>query len=176
MFHKDIIVPENYIGLVIGKKGRTIKRLECKHSVKIVFIDEKFNFYSSNSMSDIDNAIESVLKIYQGACKTTEECPICLDTLNLNSNYVVTKCGHKFHFDCLMKATETKIYCPICRQKVLEKDDLDVDKIIKDTILLMRRTNYWVYLYSYIDDIFNIQVVLEQFIREPLRYALSRVN
>ena len=176
MFHKNITVPEKYIGLVIGKRGNTIKKLECKHSVKIVFNGSKFDIFSVDKLENVNNASSEIVSIYQKKAEGLDECPICMETLEQNSNYVVTKCGHKFHFDCLMKALETSDGCPMCRQPVKEKKDMNVDKIINETILVMRRTNYWTYLYTYMTDIFDLQVVLEQFMKEPIRYALSKVK
>lgn len=50
-----------------------------------------------------------------------EECPICLDTLELGGSAMFTaECGHKFHYTCLLEnvnhdeANSDK--CPICRQ------------------------------------------------------------
>ena len=171
MFHKNLEVPEEYIGLVIGKRGKTLKKLECKHDVKIVFSQGKFNFYSEKSEKKITDAISSVVKIY---CNK-EECPICMENLDMSKNFATTPCGHKFHFDCLMKSVKTSKCCPLCRQQLMERKDSDIDSIILETILVMRRNNYWFYLYYYINDILDYQLVLENFLKEPLRYALSKV-
>ena len=35
MFFDNIVVPPEYTGLVIGKRGRTLRKIEVKHNVKI---------------------------------------------------------------------------------------------------------------------------------------------
>ena len=48
-------------------------------------------------------------------------CSICFETLDKNTNYVMTKCNHSFHFDCLMKNFTINFHtgkkCPICRER-----------------------------------------------------------
>ena len=48
-------------------------------------------------------------------------CSICFETLDKNTNYVVTKCNHSFHFDCLIKNFTINFHsgkkCPICRER-----------------------------------------------------------
>lgn len=47
-----------------------------------------------------------------------KECPICFDVIKEASNNVVTECGHKYHFNCLMRSLQVKAECPLCRKKV----------------------------------------------------------
>ena len=75
-----------------------------------------------------------------------------------------------------MRSLDSSPSCPICRSHITEKKKVDVEKIIADTVLVMRRSNYWFYLYSQAGDIFNYQVIFEEFMKEPLRYALSKVR
>ncbi len=48
------------------------------------------------------------------------ECPICFDEFVGECNKIVTECGHKFHYTCLTKYTETNTGtgCPSCRAKL----------------------------------------------------------
>ena len=39
MFSDHISIPENYVGLIIGKKGKTLKKIEIKYGVKIIVED-----------------------------------------------------------------------------------------------------------------------------------------
>jgi ankyrin repeat protein len=50
------------------------------------------------------------------------ECPICYEVINKN-NLCITKCGHNFHLDCLLKSTNTSECCPICRNILKEKNE-----------------------------------------------------
>lgn len=45
-----------------------------------------------------------------------EECSCCLNKLNTNNNYTITKCGHKFHSTCIFAALKQKNSCPLCRK------------------------------------------------------------
>lgn len=47
----------------------------------------------------------------------TEDCPICLNTLNEN-DYTKIECGHKFHFSCLHEWILQENTCPFCRKSI----------------------------------------------------------
>jgi len=50
----------------------------------------------------------------------SSDCPICLDCIEGATNCVITKCGHAFHCDCLMKnASLNGFNCPYCRTSML---------------------------------------------------------
>lgn len=51
--------------------------------------------------------------------KTYDNCPICLECIQ-NTNYVVTKCNHKFCFSCLIHSCNLKNQCPLCRSEIEE--------------------------------------------------------
>ena len=51
-------------------------------------------------------------------------CPICLDHVDEEKNYLVTNCKHKFLFSCIMKNIDCNffsrgLHCPICRASLL---------------------------------------------------------
>lgn len=48
-------------------------------------------------------------------------CTICSDLVNQAENIYVTKCGHIFHYYCLVQWIERSKTCPQCRNKVTEK-------------------------------------------------------
>lgn len=52
--------------------------------------------------------------------KTIESCIICFDQLITpdNSNYIIIKCGHKYHQECLSEWIKIKSSCPICRFEI----------------------------------------------------------
>ena len=49
-------------------------------------------------------------------------CPICMDKININS-IIITKCGHLYCMDCIMKSLSVKNNCPICRESIQEETD-----------------------------------------------------
>lgn len=46
------------------------------------------------------------------------ECVICMDGIGGNNHIVATKCGHVYHFRCLIKWTKKSKTCPECRKTV----------------------------------------------------------
>ena len=62
-----------------------------------------------------------------------EDCPICME--NIDTNEIVTHCGHTFHQGCLMEWNHHNTTCPMCRaelgtgqrdeKKYEEEDDED---------------------------------------------------
>lgn len=72
-----------------------------------------------------------------------QECPICMDTIEVLGNRVVTECGHAFHCSCLMQnIAHNGFGCPYCRSKMAdepeeeyyEEDDEDDDSIEVATV------------------------------------------
>ena len=56
---------------------------------------------------------------------TCKECPICMDDI-METNCVVTECGHHFHTSCLMKnAAHNGFGCPYCRAVLAEVPEED---------------------------------------------------
>jgi hypothetical protein len=56
----------------------------------------------------------------------SEECPICMDNIEMNKNCITTECGHRFHCSCLMKNAATNGFgCPYCRSVMAEEPDSD---------------------------------------------------
>jgi hypothetical protein len=54
----------------------------------------------------------------------SQECPICMDTIEGLCNRVVTECGHAFHCSCLMQNTAHNGFgCPYCRTKMAEEPE-----------------------------------------------------
>lgn len=49
------------------------------------------------------------------------ECPICMDDINVDLNFVATECGHCFHASCLMRnVAHNGFGCPYCRTVMAE--------------------------------------------------------
>ena len=53
-------------------------------------------------------------------------CPICFEQLNQDSDYLRLKCKHEFHFKCIFNLMTTNSdynsKCPMCRDSFIEKD------------------------------------------------------
>ena len=50
------------------------------------------------------------------------ECPICMEPIELNKNCLTTDCGHCFHTSCLMTSVAHNGFgCPYCRTKMAEE-------------------------------------------------------
>ncbi len=58
-----------------------------------------------------------------------ENCPICLEKINEKSNFVRTKCGHSFCFDCLNSSLKTNNTCPLCREDIETEKRENLKKI-----------------------------------------------
>lgn len=57
------------------------------------------------------------------------ECPICMETIDVSINCVTTECKHSFHANCLMKnIAENGFGCPYCRTIMAETKDEDDDE------------------------------------------------
>ena len=56
-----------------------------------------------------------------------KECAICLEEIG-NTNSCVTPCGHKFCFNCMVKALKQKDTCPMCRTALQEESDKESDE------------------------------------------------
>ena len=175
MFFDNISIPEKYVGLVIGKRGSTVRKIEIKFNVKILIDKNIFYLYCLDSEENIKKAKNYITKIFTKKILQEECCPICLESLSMDKNYTITKCGHRFHSDCLAESLKNSEKCPLCREELTEKKSVDIEKIINKTLQQVRRTNYSFYLSYYLTDICSFQVVVEEFLREPLRYALSQI-
>ena len=62
----------------------------------------------------------------------TNECPICMEVIDMTKNCVTTECGHCFHANCLMKSVAHNGFgCPYCRTAMAEavnRNDDDEDE------------------------------------------------
>jgi len=175
MFFDHVSVPDNYVGLVIGKRGKTIRKIEIKHKVHILIENTVFYIYTETSLENIKKAKNEIANIYMKKICQDEKCPVCLDNLDMSNNLVVTKCGHRFHFNCITEVMKTSNQCPMCRKEISDKREIETEKIIRETLRQVRRTNYVFNLAYYLEDIYSFQIVVEEFLKEPLRYALSQV-
>ena len=48
------------------------------------------------------------------------DCPICYEEIK-DTNFCVTKCGHKFCMDCMPKHLQNNQKCPLCRSDIVDE-------------------------------------------------------
>ena len=101
-------------------------------------------------------------------------CTICCENIEEN-DVVKTKCGHEFHFSCLLKNMEknnvTGNKCPICR-KILKKENKPEKKMTNE-VLRRRRINRQEVMNNRIVRFGNI---IEQRNRSRMRFRGRRFN
>ena len=120
MFTAEVTPPEKYIGLIIGKGGAKIKWIQNIFDVKVDLVEKKF-IITSNSLPNLVKANNYINHIYMSKDVSSDTCAICLEYLDLNENYTMTPCGHKFHTSCLLKSLTTTQTCPLCRAPLTDK-------------------------------------------------------
>ena len=69
-----------------------------------------------------------MFKIYQKKLQGEDCCPVCLEKIDFSKDYTITKCGHQFHSSCLLQASKTKNTCPICREVLIEKKEINIER------------------------------------------------
>jgi uncharacterized protein YbaR (Trm112 family) len=58
----------------------------------------------------------------------SDECAICLNTIDKSTNFSITDCGHRFHCSCLIKASIKKRQCPMCRADLLKEEENEEER------------------------------------------------
>ena len=52
-----------------------------------------------------------------------QDCPICMDAIDMVKNCSTTECGHCFHTSCLMRNAQLNgTKCPYCRTSIVSND------------------------------------------------------
>ena len=60
-------------------------------------------------------------------------CSICID--NIDNDLYITSCNHKFHTECInlhIQYSDSIVNCPICRNFIYKKDNLDEENNIDE--------------------------------------------
>ena len=69
--------------------------------------------------------------------ETTDDCSICLDSLDNEEEVYTLNCEHKYHNDCITRWLHTNPNCPLCREPV------DADhRYVDDGIMTEERRQY----------------------------------
>lgn len=57
--------------------------------------------------------------VLEHSTEMEDKCPICFDTIDQSKpNFVKTKCGHSFCFECLNTSLKENNKCPCCREDI----------------------------------------------------------
>lgn len=76
-----------------------------------------------------------------------QECPICMDAIDMAKNCSTTECGHCFHTSCLVRNVKMNgISCPCCRTAMAidEKQDKlnTTHELMNDSFVTVRNRRY----------------------------------
>lgn len=101
------------------------------------------------------------------------ECPVCMESIG-NINNCVSKCGHRFCLECLLKSYKKKNSCPLCRENLIEDEyedlpdliDVDEDFIPFNQSEIVSQENILNYIY-YIENRNGEQGLINNFIDIP---------
>jgi hypothetical protein len=81
------------------------------------------------SFQTTNELVLSIAKFLSANSKAEEpidECPICLEVVEVHANRVITECGHIFHCKCLVtNIAHNGFACPYCRTAMAEKIEDD---------------------------------------------------
>lgn len=141
---KTLEIEIDYYEKQLQQEHDDVESIKCKLNIsrRQCTVHKKSRDDISRTYNYLKNSIEK-LKDSSSECV----CPICLDDIDVN-NIVITKCGHKFCWDCLYEThkirKESIIKCPTCNlcmkndEVYLLKDDKtnhdemsDLEKIIE---------------------------------------------
>lgn len=88
-----------------------------------------------------------------------EDCPICMEKLTADKNICITKCGHKFCSQCLIRAARTKNSCPLCRQALTDHEVESSHEFTRDEVYaLIDDNDYYQETFEQLRDIFTNRV------------------
>ena len=77
---------------------------------------------SLQTTNELVLSIASFLAVNSKVEEPVDECPICLEVVELRANRVITECGHIFHCKCLVtNIAHNGFACPYCRTAMAEK-------------------------------------------------------
>lgn len=81
---------------------------------------------SLQTTNELVLSIASFLAANSKVEEPVDECPICLEVVEVRANRVITECGHIFHCKCLVtNIAHNGFACPYCRTAMAEKVEDD---------------------------------------------------
>ncbi len=129
--------------------------------------------YNHREFLDQLKAINNDNKISIDELNNTDvgHCPICYEKLKViiyenneikaNPNITTTPCGHSFCFKCLSKHLETKNKCPICREKICDKQKYRLLSSYEGCYLINQKVDY------HLADKINVINLASQQLQDP---------
>lgn len=103
----------------LRQQTQVIKGFDSKIAIKNII--NKYQIYARrpivNRQIVLSDYANNQFDKYYATAQDLQECPICLDSIQKNSQKCWTACGHLFHKDCLVKCLQVKNECPICKFK-----------------------------------------------------------
>jgi|UniRef100_A0A6C0CX49 hypothetical protein len=160
---------------------KTLKRIASLRGIKVslskiqyVLIFKKLWLTNKKEKEEerekMKNTIESLNRI-----NNTEntECPVCMESIGKINN-CVSKCGHRFCLECLLKSYKKKNSCPLCREPLEENEyddlpdliDVDEDFIPFNQSEILSQENILNYIH-YIENRNGEQELTNNFINIP---------
>jgi len=128
---------------------------------------------SLQTTNELVLSIASFLAANSKVEEPVDECPICLEVVEVHANRVITECGHIFHCKCLVtNIAHNGFACPYCRTAMAEKiedDDSEDDY----------NTGEWYYGPEESDDDDSVSVAgpgLESHLLRGMRWFFQRVD
>lgn len=118
-------IERDNIEYLLNDLNDDILKLELKNKLSII---KKTITIKKDKYNIIETTYNYLLNVINNLKNNDEEyeCPICLDTISDNM-LTITKCGHKFCWDCLCKTyninNKQEMKCPTCNTK-LNKDQI----------------------------------------------------
>lgn len=105
--------------------------------------------------ADLNN-IEILPIVEQSTIDTCmDDCPICMEKLTADKNICITRCGHKFCSECLIRSARTKNSCPLCRQSLTEHEvDAQREFTNAEVYALIDDNDYYEETFEQLRDIF----------------------
>jgi hypothetical protein len=81
-------------------------------------IDKMIHYVAPDTLGD--GALEKITMIKANKAKTKDSCAICHDDMSGQALGKVQRCGHQFHYECILEATEYSTRCPLCSVAIVE--------------------------------------------------------
>jgi len=100
----------------------------CFFRTYLSLLNQFTNIHQGISENEIYELIDTgeIQSLKWNMDMNNEDCTICLEHFNIESNIYEFKCGHYFHTNCVTTWLSIKDTCPICRYQIksFEEDNI----------------------------------------------------
>jgi tetratricopeptide (TPR) repeat protein len=119
--YESIVGRRPIIGIPLGKmyeEGRGVAQ-NFETAMRYYELANTYMRKELKAPQDV-SSLRNLQKMYDLRRVNETKCSICLESFAfLTENFCSTKCGHSFHFDCLMEVLSGRAsQCPICRAEL----------------------------------------------------------